>query len=241
MINADSIQKPIISLKNISRNYTVGSLKIKAIDNISFDIYAGNFIFIMGPSGSGKTTLLNLITGLDQPSDGNIHLNLNNKLKNLARLNKKQLEKFRRYNVGIIFQFFNLISILTVFENVLLSALLVNKNLNDANRKSLEYLKLVGIEEKAEKYPYQLSGGEQQRVAIARALVKECDIIFADEPTGNLDNERSQEIFSLLKKINEEKKKTIIVVSHDFKLANKYAKTRMRLIDGKISEVVKIE
>ncbi len=236
-MESKTVNSPIMELRNISRFYKLGNIIIEAISDVTMNIYRENFLLIFGPSGSGKTTLLNILAGLDKPNKGNVILKLNGISKNLTEFKNRDLEYYRRYNVGIIFQFFNLIPILTVFENILLAAKLVNKSNEEAIEKTKKYLNMVELGEKQDKYPYQLSGGEQQRIAIARALVKETDIIFADEPTGNLDSIHSREIYALLKKINQEYHRAIIVVSHDYHLADEFANQKMKLIDGKISMV----
>jgi len=226
----------IIELKRVSKVYKAGRIEVKALKNISLSIPKGEFAVILGPSGSGKTTLLNLIGGIDKPTSGEVIVN-NTKIN---ELNEDELTKFRRRNIGFVFQFFNLIPTLTAKENVMLTAELIGYNGAEAEEKAIELLSLVGLEEVAERFPSELSGGQQQRVAIARALAKDPLILLCDEPTGELDVESGKMVLSVLKKLNEEQGKTIVLVTHNTVIAN-IATMVIRLRGGEIADIRKIE
>lgn len=188
---------------------------------------------ILGPSGSGKSTLMNVIGGLDSPDEGEVLINLNNtEFKDIQKFSTNELALYRRKYVGIIFQFYNLIPILTALENVELAARfsLIPK----PKKKSKDILDELGLQGKQNRFPNQLSGGEQQRVAIARALVKDPAVILADEPTGNLDSVKSNEIYQILKNLSIDYNKTILIVTHDEEMADKYAKCHIQIRDGKL-------
>lgn len=201
----------IVSIQNISKSYWRDSLEIPVLSNISFEVPEGEFVGLMGPSGSGKTTLLNLIAGIDRPTKGSIIV-ANTDVTNLS---ESQLAKWRSGNVGFVFQFYNLLPVLTAFENVELP-LLLTKLSKKERKEHVEFaLKIVGLEDRIHHYPKQLSGGQEQRVAIARAIVTDPTILIADEPTGDLDKTSALEILDLLQRLNGEFKKTIIMVTHD--------------------------
>ncbi len=222
-----------IIVKNLRKSYFVGDVEIKALDGIDLKIEQGAFRMILGPSGSGKSTLLNVLGGLDSPDSGEILINFGEAFKDISKFSKEQLAIYRRQKLGIIFQFYNLIPILTSSENVELAARF--SGIHDPKKKSRELLEKLGLDaNKARRYPNQLSGGEQQRVAIARALIKDPALILADEPTGNLDSVKSDEIYRLLKNLSEEFNKTILIVTHNEELANKYAKNHIFIRDGKL-------
>ncbi len=207
----------LVSVQNISKSYWRDSLEIPVLNNISFDVPEGEFVGLMGPSGSGKTTLLNLIAGIDRPTQGAIMVSDTD----VTRLNESQLAKWRARNVGFVFQFYNLLPVLTAFENVELP-LLLSKLSKKERREHVEFaLKIVGLEDRMSHYPKQLSGGQEQRVAIARAIVTDPTILIADEPTGDLDKSSALEILNLLERLNNEFKKTIIMVTHDPRAAEK--------------------
>ena len=207
----------LVSVQNISKSYWRDSLEIPVLTNISFDVPEGEFVGLMGPSGSGKTTLLNLIAGIDRPTQGAIMVSDTD----VTRLNESQLAKWRSHNVGFVFQFYNLLPVLTAFENVELP-LLLSKLSKKERREHVEFaLKIVGLEDRMSHYPKQLSGGQEQRVAIARAIVTDPTILIADEPTGDLDKSSALEILNLLERLNSEFKKTIIMVTHDPRAAEK--------------------
>lgn len=220
----------IIKLENIQKYYKVGKEKFHVLKSLSLDIESGEFIMIMGKSGSGKTTLLNCLGFLDKFDDGNYIFNDDN----VTNLNENQKSSFRNENIGFIFQQFNLIETLNIYQNVELP-LIYDKKFNKAERQKIvsEKLESVGILDKIKNMPLQLSGGQQQRVAIARALVNNPSLIFADEPTGALDSETSREIMELLKSLNEQGK-TVIMVTHDSDLI-KYSTKVVRLKDGVLS------
>jgi putative ABC transport system ATP-binding protein len=207
----------LISVKNVSKSYSRDSLKIPVLNNINLDVQEGEFLSLMGPSGSGKTTLLNLIAGIDKPSGGNISIaNVD-----ISKLGESALANWRANNVGFIFQFYNLIPVLTAFENVELPLLLTKLSKSERKKQVETALTLVGLEDRMYHYPKQLSGGQEQRVAIARAIVTDPLILVADEPTGDLDRNSAEEILTLMDRLNKEFKKTIIMVTHDPHAAEK--------------------
>ena len=201
---------PIISLKNVTREYQSGDQKIKALNNINISINEGEFVVILGPSGAGKSTLLNLLGGLDQVTDGQIIVNG----QNIENYNEDQLTEYRAKNIGFIFQFYNLIPNLTSIENVELM-----NDVTDNNMDGMEVLDSVGLKDHANQFPAQLSGGEQQRVSIARAIAKNPTLLLCDEPTGALDSKTGVKILSLLKEKSKENKTTVIIVTHNSNLA----------------------
>jgi putative ABC transport system ATP-binding protein len=224
----------MIQLKNTGKKYQQGSREVHALRDVSLTIKKGEFLSIMGPSGSGKSTLLNLIGGLDQPSSGEIFIDG----KPLHGISDDELTLMRRRRVGFIFQFFNLLPILTAVENVSLPLLLEGIPFSKIEPKAIELLKQVGLGARTTHRPEQLSGGEMQRVAIARALVTNPAVLLADEPTGNLDSHTSEEIFMLLKSLNEQGQ-TIVMVTHDPKAAA-YGSRIITLKDGALSEDISI-
>ncbi|MHA2364781.1 MAG: ABC transporter ATP-binding protein [Candidatus Hodarchaeales archaeon] len=204
----------LINLKNITKIYSIDGISIEAIKNLSLSINKGDFVVIMGPSGSGKTTLLNLISGLSSSDEGTIKL-LNN---DITQLSDKELSKLRIQSLGLIFQFYNLHQGLTALENVELPLLISGlKPLSKRRKRASELLELVDLANHFEKYPYELSGGEKQRVGIARSLANNPEIILADEPTGDLDSTKAEEIMKILYDLRL-KGKTIVVVTHDITL-----------------------
>lgn len=220
----------IIKLENIQKYYKIGKEKFHVLKSLSLSINTGDFVMIMGKSGSGKTTLLNILGFLDKFDDGDYFFSN----KNVTNLNENQRSTFRNKNIGFVFQQFNLIETLNVYQNVELP-LIYDNSLNKSQRENIvkEKLNAVGLLDKVYQPPLQLSGGQQQRIAIARALVNNPQIIFADEPTGALDSETSEEIMKLLKNLNDQGK-TIIMVTHDSDLV-KYATKVVRLKDGVLS------
>jgi putative ABC transport system ATP-binding protein len=219
----------IVSVKGVERTYELGEVKVKALRGIDLDVKKGEFLVILGPSGAGKTTLLNILGGIDTPTAGSVTVNH----VNIENYTEKQLSQFRRETVGWIFQFFNLIPSLTAIENVALS-LEMARDADKMMERSQEALTLVGIADKANMFPSQLSGGEQQRVAIARALVRKPKIVLADEPTGNLDWETGQKIVNLLKTLNKREGITFIIVSHDISITQ-VADRVIHLRDGELT------
>jgi putative ABC transport system ATP-binding protein len=223
----------MIELINVSRTYIQGARKIHALRDITLSISAGEFLAVMGPSGSGKSTLLNLIGGLDQPSSGEIFIDT----RPLHGISDDELTLIRRRRVGFIFQFFNLLPILTAAENVGLPLLLEGMPFSRVKPRAEALLAKVGLADRVEHRPEQLSGGEMQRVATARALVTAPAVLLADEPTGNLDSRTSTEIFDLLKSLHREGQ-TIVMVTHDHRAAT-YGTRMITLRDGTIAEDTK--
>ncbi len=202
---------PIVRVSNVSKRFSRDGFQIVALDNVSFEIQEGDFLALMGPSGSGKSTLLNLLAGIDRTTEGVVEV-LGTQL---ATLSESQLAVWRNTHIGYIFQTFNLVPVLTAFENVELPLLLTKLN-KAQRRKNVETaLELVGLADRMNHQPRQLSGGQEQRVAIARAIVTDPDLILADEPTGNLDARSGEEILQILSTLNRDLKKTIMLVTHD--------------------------
>lgn len=219
----------ILSVSNLSKVYLSSSRKLTVLDEVNFDVQVGEIISIVGPSGSGKTTLLGLCAGLDSASTGNVSLNG----ENLQELNEDQRAAVRNRHVGFIFQNFQLLPTLTALENVMVPLEL--KKRKDARQKAQELLDKVGLSNRGTHYPTQLSGGEQQRVSIARAFANEPKILFADEPTGNLDTETGEMIEKLIFDLNKEQGTTLILVTHDPELAAKTQRI-IHIKGGKIQE-----
>ena len=201
----------LINVQNVSKSYWRNNIEIPVLNNITINVEQGEFLALMGPSGSGKTTLLNLIAGIDKPSNGNIIIDGTN----IATLGESALAKWRANNVGFIFQFYNLIPVLTAFENVELPLLLTKLSKSERKKQVETALNLVGLGDRMHHSPKQLSGGQEQRVAIARAIVTDPVLIVADEPTGDLDRQSAEEILTLMERLNKEFQKTIIMVTHD--------------------------
>ncbi|MHB1048769.1 MAG: ABC transporter ATP-binding protein [Bacteroidota bacterium] len=201
----------LVEVRNVTKVYKRDSLEIPVLQNLSLSVPEGEFLALMGPSGSGKTTLLNLISGIDQPTSGSIVI----ADTDIAKLNESQLAKWRSHNVGFVFQFYNLLPVMTAYENVELPLLLTNLSKKEKKERVEMVLKVVGLEDRMDHYPKQLSGGQQQRVAIARAIVTDPTLIIGDEPTGDLDRKSAEEILILMDRLNREFKKTIIMVTHD--------------------------
>jgi putative ABC transport system ATP-binding protein len=220
----------IIEAEELSKIYSMGKVQVSALKDLSLRIPKGAFLGITGPSGSGKSTLLNLIGGLDTPTSGTIKT----QGKDVSRMSNEELALFRRLDVGMIFQSFNLISSLTAVENVALPLLFSGIPKKQRKKRALEVLSRVGLGERGRHRPLELSGGEQQRVAIARALVNEPEILLTDEPTGNLDSRTSEEIVQMLADLNKDRSITVIMVSHEERLIKKYSDTVIHLQDGKL-------
>lgn len=201
----------LVEVQNVTKVYRRDTLEIPVLQNISLSVPEGEFLALMGPSGSGKTTLLNLISGIDQPTSGSIIVGGTD----IAKLNESALAKWRSNHIGFVFQFYNLLPVLTAYENVELPLLLTNLSKKEKKERVEMVLKVVGLEDRMDHYPKQLSGGQQQRVAIARAVVSDPTLIIGDEPTGDLDRKSAEEILVLLSRLNKEYKKTIIMVTHD--------------------------
>jgi putative ABC transport system ATP-binding protein len=208
---------PIIQVQGVSKSYWRDKFEIPVLNNISFDIPVGEHLALMGPSGSGKTTLLNLIAGIDRPDRGRISV----AGTDVGSLNESRLAKWRSTHVGFVFQFYNLIPVLTAFENVELPLLLTSLSKKERRQHVETALTVVGLQDRMRHYPKQLSGGQEQRVAIARAIATDPTILVADEPTGDLDKNSADEILMLLERLNTEFHKTIVIVTHDPRAAEK--------------------
>lgn len=214
----DSQEKPLaVSIRNVSKSYQRGNQVASVLEDICFDIEAGEFLALMGPSGSGKSTLLNLIAGIDSVDSGSIIVNN----VDIASLSEAELAGWRAAHVGFIFQFYNLIPVLNAFENVELPLLLTSLSRGERRDHVETALELVGLTDRMDHYPSQLSGGQQQRVAIARAIISDPTILVADEPTGDLDRFSAEEILGLMARLNSDFGKTIIMVTHDPRAADK--------------------
>jgi putative ABC transport system ATP-binding protein len=207
----------IIEVQNVSKSYWRDTFEVPVLNNISVSVPEGEFLGLMGPSGSGKTTLLNLIAGIDKPNAGSLLVGGTN----IATLGESQLAKWRSTHVGFIFQFYNLIPVLTAYENVELPLLLTSLSKGDRKKHVEAALGVVGLADRMYHYPKQLSGGQEQRVAIARAIATDPTILVADEPTGDLDKNSAEEILTLLERLNKEFKKTIVMVTHDPRAAER--------------------
>src|SRR5918996_1237799 len=220
----------ILESVQVSKIYQMGTTKVAALDDVSVRVEAGEFVAIQGTSGSGKSTLLNMLGGLDRPTKGEVLF----ENSSLAPFNKKQMARYRRHSVGMIFQNFNLISTMSAAENITL-ALAFGGDLKPAERKerARELLERVGLADRASHRPAELSGGEQQRVAIARALANRPRVLLADEPTGNLDSTRAQELLALLRDMVASDRLTILMVTHDRELAARFADRTIHLKDGR--------
>ncbi|HYE83129.1 MAG TPA: ABC transporter ATP-binding protein [Clostridia bacterium] len=219
----------IIETNSLNKTFKLGSLDVEVLKDINLTIASGEFVSIMGPSGSGKSTLLYLIGGLDKPTSGSVKI----KGSELSDMKDKEQSIIRRRDIGFVFQFYNLIPNLNVEENVMLPVLLDGKKMKEHKEKLDEILDVVGLSDRRAHTPRELSGGQQQRVAIARALINEPDIILADEPIGNLDTKTGMEVMQLLQKINREKGKTIVQVTHSKEAAD-YGNRVINVRDGKV-------
>ncbi|HFH6819869.1 TPA: ABC transporter ATP-binding protein [Streptococcus agalactiae] len=217
----------IVKTVDLTKTYK-GGVEVNALSNVNFELEKGDLVAIIGDSGSGKSTLLHLLAGVDTPTSGDIFI----QDKNITKFNKDEMTIFRRRNIGVVYQFFNLIPNINVRKNILLPLLLDNKKADEEYLK--EILLILGIEGKLDRYPKQLSGGEQQRVAIARSLITRPAIILADEPTGNLDRKNSEEITGLFRLVNKRFNSTIMIITHDEKVANSCDKV-YRMVDGRLN------
>ena len=217
----------IVKTVDLTKTYK-GGVEVNALSNVNFELEKGDLVAIIGDSGSGKSTLLHLLAGVDTPTSGDIFI----QDKNITKFSKDEMTIFRRRNIGVVYQFFNLIPNINVRKNILLPLLLDNKKADEEYLK--EILSILGIEGKLDRYPKQLSGGEQQRVAIARSLITRPAIILADEPTGNLDRKNSEEITGLFRLVNKRLNSTIMIITHDEKVANSCDKV-YRMVDGRLN------
>jgi putative ABC transport system ATP-binding protein len=225
--------RTIVKIENIIKEYPAGSSTVKVVNDVSLEIYEKEFIIMLGQSGSGKTTLLNIMSGLITPTSGTVMVDG----KDITALDEDQKAKFRAETIGLVFQFFNLFPALTVIENVEIGLALKVKDPDVLRKRSIEYLTMVGIGDQIHKFPSQLSGGQQQRVAVARALAMEPSILLADEPTGNLDAETSDEVWELLRELNRKTGTTVVAVTH-WNGASALADRTISLRSGKIQSIV---
>jgi len=221
----------MVDVKDVRKVYHKGSEELVVLDGLSLQVEEGDFAALMGPSGSGKTTLLNLIAGIDKPTSGEVQVNGTD----VGRLSESELAEYRSHNIGFIFQFYNLIPVLSATENVELPLLLTNLKKAERRERALTALKVVGLADRASHYPRQLSGGQEQRVAIARAFVTDPRVLVADEPTGDLDARSAQEILELMETLNREFKKTIVMVTHDPRAADR-ARSQHHLEKGVLKD-----
>jgi len=219
-----------IHTQALCRHYQMGNSTIRAVDGITLEIRVGEFVAMLGASGSGKSSLLNLIAGLDSPTSGSVRSGE----QNLARLSREALAKYRRHTVGMVFQSFNLIPSMTVLENVELPLRFAEVERDKRGVMASSALERVGLSGRLRHRPIELSGGEQQRVALARALVNQPKILLADEPTGNLDSRTGTEVMQLIRTLNESLQMTVVLVTHETALAEKYADRMIFLADGKV-------
>jgi putative ABC transport system ATP-binding protein len=225
-----STGRVLVQLRDLSKNYRRGSETIHVFEDVNLDIHEGEYLALMGPSGSGKSTLLNILAGLDTPDRGQVVVDG----KEVTRMNAKQLAAWRSTHIGFIFQFYNLLPVLTAAQNVELPLLLTHLNKKQRQEHVMMALDVVGLTDRAEHFPKQLSGGQQQRVGVARAIVSDPTIILGDEPTGDLDAVSGDEILTLLERLNSEFKKTILLVTHDAHAAER-AQAIMRMDKGVLS------
>jgi putative ABC transport system ATP-binding protein len=225
--------QPAVQLTGASKVYMQGKTSVKALDNVSLVIPAGQFVAIMGASGSGKSTLLHLVAGLAAPSSGEVMLFG----QVISALNDDQLTLFRRRKTGLIFQAYNLLPTMTALENVCLPLLIDNKRLEDVRAQAEKLLEMVGLSDRIHHRPDELSGGQQQRVAIARALINEAPLLLADEPTGNLDSKTGEEVLFLMRELVKDHGRTIVMVTHDPKAAA-YADRVITLSDGRVVDEI---
>ena len=219
--------KPIIAVKNIVKEYVMGEVIIRAVDGISFEVDAGELVVVLGPSGAGKSTVLNILGGMDFPTSGEVWVNG----KDISKFNRNELTMYRRKNIGFVFQFYNLMPNLTALENVEIAAQICDEPLDPVS-----VLKEVGLYERMGNFPAQLSGGEQQRVSIARAVAKNPTLLLCDEPTGALDYMTGKSILKLLRDVNREFKKTVMIITHNSPLAQMADKV-VRIKNGKVESV----
>jgi len=227
---------PLVLIEGLSKSYMRGDQEIPVLRNMSLTVEPGEFLALMGPSGSGKTTLLNLIAGIDRPDQGTLRI----AGVDISDLGESELSAWRASHVGFIFQFYNLIPVLSAFENVQLPLLLTSLSRKDRKNHAMAALEAVGLSDRVDHYPSQLSGGQQQRVAIARAIVTDPVILVADEPTGDLDKKSASDVLNLLGQLNEVFHKTIVMVTHDPRAAKK-SKRILYLDKGVLANSLKNE
>ena len=228
MKKTDNKKEVLIKGVNLKKTYIMGEVEINALDSVDFEIHKGELLVILGPSGSGKSTMLNIIGGMDSPTGGELYF----EDTPVHEMNKRRLTMYRRKNIGFIFQFYNLLPNLTALENVDLA-----REISESDLKSEDMLAKVGLSERKNHFPSQLSGGEQQRVAIARALAKDPDVFLCDEPTGALDSKSSKDVLRVLHNFCREFSKTVIIITHNNSIAS-MADRIMVLRDGRIIDVI---
>lgn len=222
----------IIELKNLRKVYRIGEEKVVALDNVSLDIKKGEFCCLLGTSGSGKSTLLNMMAGLEKPTKGTIQI----KGRAVEKMSEKHLAKFRQDSLGFVFQSYNLLPMLTALENVSIPLMFKGISRSKRDKKAREMIKAVGLSTHEKHKPSQMSGGQQQRVGIARAFVAMPEIVFADEPTGNLDSKTTKEVMGLITKMARENNQTLVIVTHDLEIAT-YADRIVHILDGNIDKI----
>ena len=220
----------MIKVENLSKSYQTGASELKVLNQISFEIQAGEAVCLLGASGAGKSTLLQILGTLDRPSEGRVYY----RGEDVFSMNDENLARFRNEKMGFVFQFHHLIQELTALENIMLPALIAGESRAATEAEAMKWLEFMGLRERAEHFPSQLSGGELQRVAIARALIRKPEVIFADEPTGNLDSANSQKIQELFFELRNKLGLTLVVVTHDLTFANKFARV-FKVKDGRFA------
>lgn len=225
-----SFKKNIIEVTNLSKNYSTGASELEVLKDISFSIQQGEAVCLLGASGAGKSTLLQIIGTLDRPSSGSVVY----QGEDVFALDDESLARFRNKKMGFVFQFHHLIQEMTALENIMLPALIAGDDPEESKAEALKWLEFMGLSERAEHFPPQLSGGELQRVAIARALIKKPEVLLADEPTGNLDSENSQKIQDLFFELRNKLGLTLVVVTHDMTFANKFPRV-FKVKDGRFA------
>jgi putative ABC transport system ATP-binding protein len=225
----------MIHVFDLKKIYKMGDIEVRALDGITMKVPRGEFVSVMGPSGSGKTTLLNMIGALDNPSSGAVFING----INVSNMKEAQQTNLRLLNIGFIFQFYNLVPVLTAYENVELPLIFAEQPEEERTKRVTKFLELVGLKNKMDHLPAELSGGEQQRVAIARSIANEPALLIADEPTGELDTKMGREIINILRNLNKDLNQTILMVTHD-PAVGKLADRLLRMRDGKIINEVKL-
>ena len=221
-----------VRVRNVIKRYEMGDVTVEALRGINMEIRRGEYISIVGPSGSGKSTLFNMVGGLDKPTEGRVYVDE----VDIAQLDAYELAWLRCRKIGYIFQSFNLISVMTALENVTLPMVFAGSTMDDAIEKGMELLDMVGLGERYQHKPAELSGGQQQRVAIARAFANDPSILLADEPTGNLDTQTGLEIIDLLRKLNEEKRSTVVTATHDLKMLD-VSDRIFHVRDGRLAKI----
>ncbi len=227
-----SDQASLIRVEDVYRNFPMGHVTVHALDGVSMTIEEGEFLGVMGPSGSGKSTLLHILGGLDRPNSGHVWV----RGRDITTLDENGLATYRRREVGFVFQAFNLVSTMTALQNVTFPILFARVPPAERKARARRLLEMVGLAERMDHKPTEMSGGEQQRVAIARALANDPAIILADEPTGNLDSRTGAEVMRILERLNREQERTIVVVSHD-PTVMKFVERSIHLLDGRIADV----